>query len=56
MEVYSIARDNLKSYAERQKRDHDTRIFHRQFEVGSLVYKFDKNINKTFQSPWVGPY
>ncbi|VDI16906.1 Hypothetical predicted protein [Mytilus galloprovincialis] len=56
MEVYSIARDHLKSYAERQKRDHDTRIFHRQYKVGSLVYKFDKNINKKFKSPWVGPY
>lgn len=56
MEVYSIARNHLKSYAERQKRDHDTRIFHRQYKVGSLVYKFDKNINKKFKSPWVGPY
>ncbi|CAG2199591.1 unnamed protein product [Mytilus edulis] len=56
MEVYSIARNHLKSYAERQKRDHDTRIFHSQYKVGSLVYKFDKNINKKFKSPWVGPY
>ncbi|CAC5411834.1 unnamed protein product [Mytilus coruscus] len=56
MEVYSIARDHLKSYAERQKRDNDTRIFQSQYEVGSLFYKFDKNINKKLKSPWVGPY
>ena len=55
-EVFNPTRDNLKIYGERQKRDHDTRVFEHKYQVGSLVFKFDKAINKKFRSPWVGPY
>ncbi|VDI27017.1 Hypothetical predicted protein, partial [Mytilus galloprovincialis] len=37
MEVYSIARNHLKSYAERQKRDHDTRIFHKEVVIVEMT-------------------
>ncbi|CAG2220722.1 unnamed protein product [Mytilus edulis] len=53
--VYEIARENLKSNAERQKRDHDTRLTDNRYELGALVYKFDKTVNKKFRSPWLGP-
>jgi hypothetical protein len=55
-EVFNFARYNLKVYGERQKRDHDTRISEHKYQVGSLVFKLDKAINKKFRSPWVGPY
>jgi hypothetical protein len=55
-EVFNPTRDNLKIYGERQKRDHDTRVFEHKYQVGSLVFKFDKAINKKFRSPWVGFY
>ncbi|VDI57098.1 Hypothetical predicted protein [Mytilus galloprovincialis] len=54
--VYEIARENLKSNAERQKRDHDTRLTDNRYELGALVYKFDKTVNKKFRSPWLGPF
>jgi hypothetical protein len=49
--VFNLARDNLKVYGERQKRDHDTRITEDKYQVGSLVFKLDKAINKKFRSP-----
>jgi hypothetical protein len=55
-EVFNLARDNLKVNGERQKRDHDTWISEHKYQVGSLVFKLDKTINKKFRSPWVGPY
>lgn len=55
-DVYRIARDQLKTYAERQKKDHDTRIFYCQYNVGSHVLKLDKTITQKFKSQWVGPY
>ncbi|CAG2211763.1 unnamed protein product [Mytilus edulis] len=54
--VYEIARENLKTNAERQKRDHDTRLTDNRYELGALVYKFDKTVNKKFRSPWLGPF
>ncbi|XP_063435537.1 protein NYNRIN-like [Mytilus trossulus] len=54
--VYDIARENLKRYAERQKRDHDTRLTDNRYELGALIYKFDQTVNKKFRSPWIGPF
>lgn len=54
--VYDIAREHLKTNVERQKRDHDTRLANNNYDIGSMVYKFDCTINKKFQSPWRGPY
>ena len=55
-EVYQLARKHLQVYAERQKRDHDTRITNQKYEVGSLVFKLDKTENRKLRCPWVGPY
>lgn len=55
-EAYKLARKHLQVYAERQKRDHDSRITNKKYQIGSMVYKLDKTINKKFHSPWVGPY
>lgn len=55
-EAYKLARKHLQVYAERQKRDHDSRITNKKYQIGSMVYKLDKTINKKFRSPWVGPY
>ncbi|CAC5397889.1 unnamed protein product [Mytilus coruscus] len=55
-EVYEIARENFKVNAERQKRDLDTRLTDNKYEIGYLVYNFDKTVNRKFQTPWLGPF
>ena len=55
-EVYQIAREHLKANAERLRKDHDSRLTKYQYKERDLVYKFDKTVQKKFQSPWLGPY
>ena len=38
-ECYHLAQENLKEAADRQKRDHDTRISERTYQPGDVVYK-----------------
>ena len=53
-ECYELARNTLRSAAERQKRDHDTRVVQNLYEPGALVMKrFHRH--KKFETPWVGP-
>ena len=54
-ECYDLARDQLKKSAERQQKEHDTRIVQNQYQPGQLVYKRHHN-HKKFEIPWVGPY
>ena len=53
-ECYELARNTLRSAAERQKRDHDTCVVQNLYEPGALVMKrFHRH--KKFETPWVGP-
>jgi hypothetical protein len=54
-ECYEIARQTLKVYAERQKRDYDTRVAENQYKPGDLVDKRHP-INKKLEIPWDGPF
>lgn len=54
--VYQTVREHLNTYAQRQKRDNDTRISQHHYQVDSLVYKFDNTINKKLRNQWVGPF
>ena len=52
-ECYELARNTLRSAAERQKRDHDTRVVQNLYEPGALVMKrFHRH--KKFETPWLG--
>ena len=54
-ECYELAREKLRVAAERQKRDHDTRVVQNHFSPGDLVLKRN-HIHKKLETPWVGPY
>ena len=40
-EVHSIVRENIQSAQFRQKRDYDTKLFQRTYDVGDAVYRID---------------
>ena len=52
---YSLARENLKSAAERQRKTHDTRITQKHYKNGQAVLKRNHQGHK-LSKPWVGPY
>ena len=54
-ECYSLARDNLRGAAQRQKRDYDTRVVAKQYKPGDLVYK-RYHVCKKLEIPWQGPF
>ena len=54
-ECYDTARRTLRATAERQHRNHDTRLTQHKYHVGDLVYK-RFHIRKKLEIPWVGPY
>ena len=54
-ECYSLARDNLRGAAQRQKRDYDTRVVAKQYKPGDLVYK-RYHVRKKLEIPWQGPF
>ena len=54
-ECYELAREKLRVAAERQKRDHDTRVVQNHFSPGDLVLKRNHN-HKKLETPWVGPF
>lgn len=54
-DIFHIARKNLKSSAQQQKRNYDTRIAQNNFSKGSLVLKFNELAQK-FQDRWSGPF
>ena len=55
VECYNLARELLRAAAERQKRDHDTRVSQNKFQPGDLVWK-RYHVRKKLERPWVGPY
>ena len=55
VECYNLAREHLRAAAERQKRDHDTRVLQNKFQPGDLVWKW-YHVRKKLERPWVGPY
>ena len=55
VECYNPARERLRAAAERQKRDHDTRVSQNKFQPGDLVWK-RYHVRKKLKRPWVGPY
>ncbi|VDI12063.1 Hypothetical predicted protein [Mytilus galloprovincialis] len=59
-EVHSIVRENIQSAQFRQKRDYDTKLFQRTYDVGDAVYRIDSATkvgeSKKLRSPWQGPY
>ncbi|XP_060596675.1 protein NYNRIN-like [Ruditapes philippinarum] len=55
-ECYHLARENLKEASERQKRDHDTRIYERTYQKGDLVYKRTgprRKLDDKFEGPFI---
>ena len=52
---YVLARENLKSAAERQRKTHDTRITQKHYKNGQAVLKRNHQGHK-LSKPWVGPY
>ena len=54
-DCYYLAREALRETAERQKRDHDTRIVEKQYQKGDLVMKLT-SIGSKFDSKYSGPY
>ena len=54
-ECYNIVRQNLKATAERQSRQHDTRIVENQYKVGDIVY-LKLGAFKKLDGKYYGPY
>lgn len=54
-QLYHLARENLQSQSERQKRDYDSRTCENIMPISSLVYKL-KPTHRKFEFPWAGPY
>ena len=52
---YAIARENLRTSAERQTKYYNTRIVQHHFKPGQLVLKRSHG-NFKLSKPWVGPY
>ncbi|CAG2185743.1 unnamed protein product [Mytilus edulis] len=52
--------ENIQSAQFRQKRDYDTKLFQRTYDVGDAVYRIDSATkvgeSKKLRSPWQGPY
>ncbi len=58
-EVYHLVRDNLKTTLLRRKKDYDTRVYEKTFEVGDLVYKLGitrKTGAQALMPVWKGPF
>lgn len=53
--IYKVARENLKEYATRQKKDYDTRISENRYTLGQLVYRFN-DVPKKLEKRWLGPF
>ena len=51
----SVSHERLWVAAERQKRDHDTRVVQNHFSPRDLVLKRNHN-HKKLETPWVGPF
>lgn len=49
-QLYHLARENLQSQSERQKKDYDSRTCENIMPIGSLLYKL-KPTHKKFESP-----
>lgn len=59
-EVHKVVRQNLANSMHKQKRNYDTRIVHRDYKIGDLVYFLDLSRKvglspKLRQDPWKGP-
>jgi hypothetical protein len=58
--VHDVARDNLKSAQQRQKKDSDLRASCKAYYVGDAVYKLDSATkigqSRKLKTPWKGPY
>lgn len=54
-ECYHLARENLRTAAERQQRHHDSRIVENTFKRGDIVYKREGTAKK-FEEKYKGPY
>ena len=54
-DCYFIAHESLRDTAERQKRNHDTRVVERQYEPGTLVYKL-LGPGKKLDNKYAGPF
>ncbi|VDI57430.1 Hypothetical predicted protein [Mytilus galloprovincialis] len=59
-EVHSIVRENIQSAQFRQKRDYDTKLFQRTYDVGDAVYRIDsatkenEDLDIMIQDPDIG--
>jgi len=58
--AHDIARENLKTTQERQKRTYDLYNNHKSYNIGDVVYKLDQATklgqSSKLKSPWKGPY
>ena len=58
--AHNIARENLKTAQERQKRTYDIYNNHKFYNIGDVVYKLDQATkvgqSSKLKSPWKGPY
>ena len=58
--AHDIARENLKTTQERQKRTYDLYNNHKSYNIGNVVYKLDQATqlgqSLKLKSPWKGPY
>ena len=55
-ECYHIVRKNLKSAAERQKQDYDSRMVEYRYKKGDVVYKregFGKKLDTKYKGPYI---
>jgi hypothetical protein len=57
--IYEIARQNLKTSAQHQKRYYDIKASKNSFDVGQLVWLYEplqkKGVCKKLTCPWIGP-
>ena len=57
--IHKIARQNLKTSAQHQKRNYDIKASKNSFDVGQLVWLYEplqkKGVCKKLTCPWIGP-
>ena len=58
--VHTFARENLKAFQLRQKKDYDTKLVENKFQVGDLVLEIDSSTkvgqSSKLKNIWKGPY